>query len=180
MKRVRALLETLHPGALGVWLGALVMTGVTAAIAFPEMQALDPALPAFAAYSEDHGIIAAGHVMARVFAIADGVQLACAALAVFTMFILFAMRTPRRWWRLVFTLAPAGVFVWYVLFVAQPMHADLTGFWSAASEGNTAAADQLRASFDARHPVASRAMGAIAVLTLLALLVSGVTRKEPT
>ncbi len=162
MQKRRAVLETVHLTALGVWVGALGMTAAVAAIIFPAMRDLDPVVERFAAYPQDHWVIAAGWVMARVFFALDVAQLGCAALAVVTIFGLFIMKkTPTRWRRLrmVLVIGTVGSVLWYVLMVAQPMNADLASFWREAQAGNVAEADAYRAAFDARHPVASRFMG---------------------
>ncbi len=173
MTRLRPLFETVHLAALGVWVGALGMTAATAAVLFPEMRDLDPSLGAFSAYPGDHWVLAAGRVMARVFSVLDSVQIGCAALAALTAFALFVSRADRRWLRLVLTLAPTAVLVWYVLMVALPMHADMTGYWDAARAGDLESASAYRSAFDARHPVASQAMGLTLALALVALLVNG-------
>lgn len=173
MTRLRPLFETVHLAALGVWVGALGMTAATAAVLFPEMRDLDPSLGAFGAYPGEHWVLAAGRVMARVFSVLDSVQIGCAALAALTAFALFVSRANRRWLRLVLTLAPTAVLVWYLLMVALPMHADLTGYWDAARGGELELASGFRAAFDARHPVASRAMGLTLALALVALVVNG-------
>ena len=60
-------LETVHLAALGVWFGALVTVSATAALAFPTMKRLQPALPGFRIDLADHPQIAAGHVMNPAF-----------------------------------------------------------------------------------------------------------------
>ena len=174
MQRRRAVLEMVHLTALGVWVGALGMTAATAAMIFPAMRDLDPAIDRFSAYPQDHWVIAAGWVMARVFFALDVAQLGCAALASVTIFGLFIMKkTPTRWRRvrMVLVIATVGSVLWYVLMIAQPMNADLASFWHEAQAGNVAEADAYRAAFDARHPAASRAMGITGVLALVTVVV---------
>lgn len=173
MGLLRSFLVSVQLAALGVWVGGLGMTAAVAAVIFPEMRELAPRLEAFAGYPRDHWVIAAGRVMARVFSVLDSVQIGCAVLAVLCAAALVIVKDERRWLRLGATLVPTAALVWYVVMVAQPMHADLSGFWEAARSGNVEAADAYRASFDALHPVASRFMGALGLLALGAMLVSG-------
>jgi len=183
MRGLASLLETVHLTALGVWVGAVGMTAAMAAVIFPQMNHLDPRLPGFSAYPSEHGVIAAGWVMARVFMILDWAQLATAGLALLALIVRVVIRggAPMRWTgvRLALTLASAGILLWYLLAVAQPMNADLVGFWQAAQAGEVERADALRASFDARHPSASRALGSLMVAALVTILVSGLAATAP-
>jgi len=176
MLRLRPILETVHLGALGVWAGAVAMTAVVAAVIFPEMMALDPSLPEFSAYPGEHGIIAAGWVMARVFLALDWIQLVCGALAGATVLAIAVGDGVRlRWTRVALTLAACGVLAWYLLAGAQPMGADLASFYRHAQAGEVETADQFRDAFDARHPTASRGLGSIGVLALVALVAGGLS-----
>ena len=183
MRRLAVILETVHAAALGVWLGGAVMTAVTAALIFPLMKDLDPALPGFAEYPHGHGVIAAGWVMARVFAWYDALQMVCGTLAALTLAwrLLIRRHAPvrRAAWRSAALLVTAAVTVSYLLLIAQPMHADLTGFWEAAQAGQVERADSLRASFDARHPAASRAMSVIALSVLVSLVLALLSEPKP-
>jgi len=183
MPSPRPLLETAHLAALGVWAGATVMTAATAAVIFPEMKSLDPALPAFSEYPGDHGVVAAGWVMARVFLVFDWVQLVAAAIAGVSMLALaFGKNLHLRWTRTGLTAAAIAVLGWYLLAVAQPMSADLAGYYHHAQAGEVEQADQYRDAFDARHPTASRALGGIGILALATLLVGGLSatsRQKP-
>jgi len=176
MLRLRPLLETVHLSALGVWAGAVAMTAATAAVIFPEMKALDPSLPEFSAYPGEHGIIAAGWVMARVFLALDWIQLVCGALAGATVLLIAARQGVRlRWVRVALTLAACGVLAWYLLSVAQPMGADLAAFYRHAQAGEVETANRFRDAFDARHPTASRGLGSIGLLALVALFAGGLS-----
>jgi hypothetical protein len=113
----------------------------------------------------------------------DWAQLVCAGLATVAFFLRLVVRkrAPMSFAavRLVLIVASAGVMLWYLLRVAQPMNADIVGFWRAAQAGEVERANELRASFDARHPTASRSLGAIMVLALLTLVVSGFSATLP-
>ena len=55
--------------AIALWLGVLLVSGLTAAVAFPTMKPLAPQLPDYAAVS-DHWKITAGAIANRVFTVA--------------------------------------------------------------------------------------------------------------
>ncbi|MFG0275707.1 MAG: hypothetical protein ACF8QF_11680 [Phycisphaerales bacterium] len=176
MSRLRPTLETAHILALGVWLGALVMTGATAAIAFPTMRDLDPSLPAFAAYPEDHCTIAAGMVMARVFFVCDTVQLVGAMVASVTLIGLFATgavsrRRAAHVIRAAILAALAVSLLQYLIFPAREMAQHLDAFWTAARAGDIATADAERAAFDRLHPGASLRLSLHAIGIVAALVV---------
>lgn len=179
MRRVPAILETAHVTALGVWAGAVVMSGATAAVIFPQMRELDPTLEAFAATPGEHWVIAAGWVMARVFWVMDAVQLGCAGVAALTLIALVWMRGVFGirfvLLRVLLVGAAVATLLWYLMAVAQPMSTDLAGYWEAAKAGEAERAATLRASFDARHPVASRALGALGVLALVSAVAGGLS-----
>lgn len=174
--------RTVYICALGLWLGALVMTGVAAAVTFPALKSLTPTLPAFAAYPNTdaaHGVIAGGHVVSRLFLISDAIQFACLCVAIVTTLVVFIGLRRRN-------LSPPPAFVVraaligllvavlaYQLFVLAPgMKTTLMRFWSLAQKGDVAGADAARAAFDADHPIASTVMAvsaaAVAVLLVLA------------
>lgn len=171
----RAILETVYLSALGLWAGALGMTAAMAAIIFPQMRDLDPVLGGpLGSYPGDQGVLAAGVVMARVFSVFDTVQVACASAALITAVALSRARAARwRAGRLIVTLLACAALAWYLLTVAAPLLADLSGFWDAAAAGDTVTADAFRAAFDARHHVASRWLGIVGVLALTALVTGG-------
>lgn len=176
MNWLRPSMETAHLVALGLWLGALVMTGATAAIAFPTLRDLDPSLPAFASYPEDHWSIAAGMVMARVFFVCDAVQLGCGLLAGATLGILFltgavARRRAAQVIRAALLAVLLVSLLQYLVFPAREMAQDLQAFWSAAKAGDAETADRHRAAFERAHPGASLRLSlhAIGVLVTMAV-----------
>lgn len=160
---------------MGLWLGAMVLTGAAAAMAFPITRELAPELPAFAAYPKDHWSIAAGHVMNRVFGVCDtlGFVMACVGtLALLVSEAVIGWRTPGPLavLRSVATVAALAL-VSYALFLLRPsMVADLDAFWAAARSGQIEQADTARAAFDAMHPRASMLLSTQAGLALLAVL----------
>lgn len=165
--------ETLHLTALALWSGALFGAGVAAAVAFPTMRSLEPTLGVYPAYTGDHWMLGAGRVAARVFLIADGVQLV-AALAAVVGFALAAFAGPRRRsWTQFFRAALLGAALllaaWHLLIQGPRMDGDLRAYWNAAAGGDNEAALRHQEAFSAQHPGASRTMGATFAATLAGL-----------
>lgn len=178
MPRGRAICQGVHLASVSLWLGATVMTGVAAAIAFPTMKGLDPALPDFAAYPTDHWMIAAGAVMNKVFAVLDYASVALAVVAAQALVIAampcgLRLSAPSSIVRLL-ALAVAVGALGYSLFMLRPeMNAHLLEFHSHAMAGRLAEADAARSAFDALHPPASNALGVIAI-ALVVLVFMGI------
>jgi hypothetical protein len=149
---------------------------VAAAVAFPIMKALNPALPGFEAV-QDHWKIAAGQVANRVFAISTWVQVGCALLCVPGAWV--AARSPRgvlAALRLVAMSAAAGALAYQAGVLGPRMRGNLDEFMAAARRADPAAHSH-RAAFDADHPAASRTLG---VMSLgLALGLAAWTLGEP-
>ncbi|MEX2220047.1 MAG: hypothetical protein WD749_14950 [Phycisphaerales bacterium] len=168
-------LETVHAGTLGVWLGVLVMTGAGAAVVFPEMRSLDPRLPDFAAYGGEHWLIAGGRVAQRLFTVSDIAQLGlfCVFVATFTAMVLGRALAPRwREFRLALALLLLGVLAYRFGVLGPRMASDLGEYWSAARAGDGETAARAKAAFDADHPLGSRLIGASAALVALSLIAS--------
>lgn len=155
--------------AIALWLGVLLVSGLTAAVAFPTMKPLSPHLPAYAA-TTDHWKIAAGAVANRVFTLAGWAQCALAALAMFAL-AAHLSRAARGWLnttRLLLTLA-AALLQGYLSFLLVPrMNRTLSAFMDAARAADQQA-DTLRKAFDADHPLASNLISALAVVLFLSL-----------
>lgn len=180
-------LLALHGAALGLWLGALGMTGVIAGIAFPEMRALEPALPGFAAYAGEHWPIAAGRVMNRAFGALLLVQVAACSTAAAALGVAWACGSARgRRWAVhgVVLSALVGLLVWQAA-TQRAMGAELRAYWAAAEAGENERAAELRAGFDAMHRRAEAGMKATAgglavgVGTLVFASAAGRRRREP-
>jgi hypothetical protein len=163
-------LESLHTAALGVWLGALLTVGGIAAVAFPTMKSLAPVLPGFRVPVEDHWSIAAGHIMNPSF---FAVMIAGIVLGATALLAWKGIGTLRRIVTLLALLLAVGTLVGLGL----PMRANLDLYWSAARAGETEAAAQSKAKFDALHPWSSRAMGTQAGLVALALVMAIASRR---
>jgi hypothetical protein len=173
------MIRGLRIGALGVWAGALLMTGATAAIAFPTMRELGPTLPTFGAYPEDHWSIAAGHIMQRVFGISDWTQIACALVVAVSLIAEAASVGWRRLgiaWQVrgAVMLGAVGCSLYSVLVMSPPMNVTLDAYWEAAKAGNVEVAHANKAEFDSDHVLARRLMTATFALVVAALVTTAV------
>ncbi len=173
MKRLPAIAETVHLASLGVWLGALGMTGGVAAVVFPTMESLDPSLPAYAAYDGPHWSLAAGALMARVFTISDIVALVAASAALVT----FALRAAGGFHlgrvatalRAAALLAAIGLLSWWLFLLAPEMDSQLKAYWAAAEAGRNEIAETHRSAFAEAHPLASNIFKAESAAVAVAL-----------
>ena len=184
MKRWRAVAETVHLTALGLWLGALVMTGLMAATLFPMMKGLDPRLPAYEKYTGEHWMIAAGQPMAKIFLYSDILQFACATLCIFTMGVLLfkcriSMRRPSGAIRVLALATAICLLGGRGIYLSPRMELNMRGYWEAALQGNNTEAAKFKDVFSADHPTASRLMGGTAVALLLAMLAGAWSASTP-
>lgn len=165
--------ETVHLTALGLWAGALLGAGLTAAVTFPTMRELDPSLGAFPGYTGEHWMLAAGRIAGSVFVATDIVQFVCAVLAVTGFAVAAYASVRRRSWLWFFRAVAMGVAFllvsYHLLILAPTMDADLNAYWQAAARGDNTAAEEHRSAFSARHPAASRSIGLTAAAALSAL-----------
>lgn len=165
--------ETIHLTALGVWCGALLGAGLTAAVTFPTMRDLEPTLGAYPAYGGDHWMLAAGQVASRVFLGTDIVQFVCAFLAIVGFAVAVIAGPRRKSWLQFFRAAGTGVAFllvsYHLLLLMPPMQNDLRAYWDAAKAGDTPTAEVHRQAFSDRHGDASRSIGSTAFVTLVTL-----------
>lgn len=178
MNAGRRICETVHAAALGMWLGALVVTGASAAMLFPAMKGLNPELPAFAGYTGPHWLIAGGQVVQRLFLALDVAQfvamlLSLGTFAVSAMWLGLPLRRSSTVVRVALLLALVGILSYRLGFFEPEMQDLLRRYWGAAAAGDNETALRLKAQFDAGHPVQSRLLGATAAL-VLASLVAGI------
>lgn len=169
------LAETVHLLSLSGWLGAVVMSGVVAAVIFPLMRTLDPTLGAYPSFTGDHSNLAAGRVAARVFLISDAAQFALATLALVSLAVLIVRGaiTNRRWGHglRILALSVAITTLSYHLMILGPrMDSNLHAYWASAQAGNNEAAETARLAFNDDHPKASRSLGILAVSVGLCLV----------
>jgi len=172
MGRTIVRIESGLAASKGLWAGALALGGATAAVAFPTMKRLDPELGAYSVYEGEHWVLGAGHIAARVFAIAGWVELACLGLVVVLSGAL-ALRRAIRGSSLVVRGGLLGLLVAMMAYrvgMLQPrMDSTLDAYWAAAEAGRLDEAGTARATFDADHGIASATMGATLVLILASI-----------
>lgn len=174
MAKTRRLSELLHLFALSIWFGTVLMTGLTAGVLFPTIRSLEPTTPLFAGYPEDHWVIIAGHVAARLFMVCDAIQMGCGAIALLTFGIVLsklrkgASRPIAALVRSI-VLTVAFLLLSFQIFVLGPrMQVSLRGFWDNAQAAKVEDAERYRAAFDKDHPIASSVLGATAVAVMAA------------
>lgn len=181
MTTPRAIAATVHLLALAIWSGVLLTTGAAAAILFPTMKQLDPAIPAYAQYTGEHWVLAAGHAAEKLFLLADIVQFLCALLAIITFIALavssFSNSKPARTNTSGLSLLARGTLLSIALaclagnliIVAPKMNKALHAYRAAAQQGLTDDALAYRAAFNDLHPVASNLLIITTIATLTAL-----------
>lgn len=149
----------------GIAMGALAMTGVVAAVAFPTMRALDPSLPGYAGYGGAHWSLAAGVLAERVFHIGFAVAGVCLLVCVGAVGVMLARREGGRMpiVRAGLLLVTLGVFLAHVAWLQPRMDEAAAEYRAAAAAGEGERAIAAKARFDGMHPNASRlVMGATA------------------
>ena len=174
MRAGRTICETAHVVSLALWIGAVGMSAVTAAIVFPTMRELDPVLPGYGGYEGEHWALAAGKVAFQVFFAADVVQLGAGAMALLTFLLAtlaFGLPTARvsTFVRACFLIGAIGVVSYHLFVLAPRMNSELRAYWLAAAAGETATAEAHRAAFSGEHPRARFVLSATGLLALGAL-----------
>jgi len=175
MKSLKPLCETVHLTAMGVWLGALLMTGAAAAVIFPTMKKLGPVIPSYEKYTGEHWLIVAGLPASKFFDVCDAAQFTCSILAAGSLMLLVFRAKVGFLRRSMMIRTAALVIAMFLLgcllfFVAPTMNTNLKLYWIAAAEGNNAAAEQFHAAFDADHPTARRLLSSTAVFVFISLI----------
>ncbi len=182
MSPLRRAVESVHLASLGLWLGILIATGAAAALVFPAMKALDPTLPAYAAFDRPHWTLAAGHVAERYFRASDVAQVALAGIAWLTLPIAAAVFGPRRSLPIIRVGLVGALSVslaWQLLSLRPRMDLHLSAYRAAAIAGESEFAEAERAAFAALHPAATRAMAINAAVVLFALAAGAVDATRP-
>lgn len=161
----------------GVACSVLAMVAVVAAVVFPMMKSLNPAIPDYAAYNGPHWMLLGGFVAARMFEIGfviAGVSLSlCLASVLGLTFMRGSARIPIA--RLALVLLTLGFFLVHVGWL-QPRMADaLETFRQAAQNGALETAAEARSHFDGMHPTASRLLSATTISSLVLFIVSAWT-----
>lgn len=168
--------------ALGVWVGALVMLAVGAAVTFRTTRAYNPSLPAPYDSPELAGRasqILAGGIVGNMIDALSRVQIICgvvAAVCVLVQMCVFRTALAGRgksWMNLVrvICIAVPLVNVAFERFYLNPAIHELR-----AAMYDTSVSDQFRASakleFDRLHQLSERTTGGAALLLMIAMLVS--------
>jgi len=179
--------QIVHLVALAIWLGAVAMSGVVAAIVFPLMREVEPTLGAYADYGGDHSVLAGGLVASRVFFAVDTIQFVCGSLALLALAVMIAggysLNTVARVFRVI-VLCTTLALLSYHLFIFMPgLQKTLSAYWSLAQLGDTAQADVFKDRFLASHTMASRILGTLTIAVLVNIVLAGWTltapKKEP-
>jgi hypothetical protein len=169
---MRSMLALLLGMTLAVWFAVAVAAGVAAMGTFTMLPSLDLTLAEYAALpAEDHGRMAAGIVMQRIFRMVDVVQWVCAPLAV-ALSVALAIGAGRcllRSARLAAVLLAAVLFATYGLALAPRMNASLEAYRDAARRGEVDDATAHRARFDEMHPMADGLLRANIFILLAAI-----------
>ncbi|MEM1329548.1 MAG: hypothetical protein AAGG07_03195 [Planctomycetota bacterium] len=175
MHGLRRLAEVIHGTLLGVWLGAVLMTGIAAAIIFPTVKELSPTVSTLAAYDGEHWRIVAGRVANTVFLYSDTVQFVCATGGLASL-IAVLIASGSGWRRITLGLRTVGFAVALSLFsysffiLRTKMNGELIAYWSSAEAGENAIAAAHRQAFAEMHPTASTLIGATAFAVLFTLV----------
>ncbi|HVU64429.1 MAG TPA: hypothetical protein VHC70_10660 [Phycisphaerales bacterium] len=156
----RPFCTAVHLTSLGLWAGAVAISGATAAVAFPTLHDMKVRLPELpAAFEDDAYRFAAGAVAQRVFLITDIASFVCATLAGVTLLVLFVKRgvdraRPITYVRsLAYGVALASLAA--TLFVVTPgIIAASKNDLNAARVGDAAASAAARKASADLHPIA--------------------------
>lgn len=175
MIRWRAMSETIHLVALGLWFGSLVMTGFAAAIIFPVIKSLNPALPAYDHYTGEHWVLAGGKIASRLFLACDSIQFAAGILCAISLgTLIFVARVPALrpaiTVRICSLILALGLLGYQFFFFFPKFNGNMLLYWDAAQRGDNAAAASFKAAFDSDHPRATVFLGVSTVAVLMALV----------
>lgn len=186
-RRLAARLNAAHLVTLALVAGMIATTGLTAAIAFPTMRDLQPALGIYPEFGGEHAPLAAGTLMQKVFRIAGAAQFFLIGAASITLTLAGTVSNPRgglaraRVWqvRTLVTLAVLGT-LFAQNTLQRGMNRSLASYHAAARAGDDAGAQVFREQFAARHPTTSRLLTAALLLSVggLALGVWDAGRRE--
>jgi hypothetical protein len=178
MSSWRAFCHTVHLASLGVWAGAVVMAGATAAVAFPTLRDLNVRVSGPApGFEDDHFRFAAGAVAQRVFLIGDVISFACAMLSGVTLLALIAVfgisaRRPATIVRALALGVALASLAAMLLIVTPRINAASVQHFAAAKSGDAAAAAIHKHAVADLHPLARNLLFA-EIVAVLVSLVSG-------
>lgn len=169
------ILNSIYWLLLSLWFGSVVMSGVTAAIAFPTLRDRGVVIPSFSSVDpSEHFKIAAGSVMYKVFFVTDIIQLVSVVVVIAITGVQLSSRRitlPKvpnliRIGALVVVLLTVS---YQILVLSPRMNANLTQYWKLAENGEDGSTYQQ--AFEDDHPVASRVL-TIDAFALVILVVS--------
>jgi hypothetical protein len=164
---------------LVAWISALATAAVAASFAFPTLGGLDLVLRGYTLPSDaDHGHLAAGILMDRIFGFLDVAEVLAAAGVVLGSLGLWATGPRRRGlaglWRALGVVLAVGLLGIRAVGLAPSMRGHLHAYWDAARSGDLAAAAVHRDEFRRLHPRASTLYGlTAAILTGTLILCAG-------
>jgi len=173
---VQRVFEVVHIVALSVWVGAVGVSGIVAAVVFPTMGEMLPTLGAYPEYTGDHALLGAGRIAGQVFLIVDSIQFICATIALgalITMIVAgYSINTLGRVARCVALLFTMGLLSWHLFILMPGMQMDLSSYWDLAAAGESAAADVHKDAFMALHETAANSLKGLTLGVLLALILA--------
>lgn len=164
--------------ALTLWLGVLATAAFNAAVIFPTIRDMHANVPGLVLPAEDHWKYIAGKVQFKVFAMSDWVQLACAAvMVVLTVFQSLRERGQMIGlvlWRarLVLVIVSAALLAYYLFAFMPDVRHQLSTMWDALDKGDVEGAKAAQAAFDKGHPISSKVLGAMVLLTLVNMVLT--------
>ncbi|MEM1185110.1 MAG: DUF4149 domain-containing protein [Planctomycetota bacterium] len=171
----RRIFETVHLTSLGLWLGAVLATGLFAAVVFGASRHLDPTVPAFAAYEGNHADLVAGFIQNQVFMAVDAVQFVAAFLTLASLIGLLTFgKLPLNRWssglRVLGVAVAMGLVSYYLMVLTPRMTENVRIYWAAAEAGEAERASEYKAKFDEDHPAASNTLKGVAGSLALAMV----------
>jgi hypothetical protein len=179
-----------HWAALALWIAAIVAAGVAAIGVFGTLADVRLTVHEYAAFPNDanqHGMLAAGRIMERVFFLVDVLQFIAAPLLLASASLELVLRLP---WsrgragvaRLVCMATAVATLTYQAVVVSPTMNRELRSYWEHAAAGNVLAAQAHQESFNQLHPRAEMLMNARLALLLIVLVLSaaaGVSTHAP-
>jgi hypothetical protein len=163
----RSIFEGIQIAALGALAGTLCIAGLTAAIAFPAMKRLDPALPGIPVLRSEHWSLAAGYLAHPVLSVAIWAQVSLAAIALAAAILGAGNRGWTRVGTRTCVIAVLFLGVMQAALLLNTMNPALESYREAAAAGDTVNAKKSKAAFDAVHPAATRYMTASLVCAVV-------------
>ncbi len=163
----------MHLVTLGLWLSVLASAGVMAALAFPTMKELAPALGEFEAYEAPHWPLAAGTLAARGFMIAEWATIPAFVLTVLTLPSVLPGRSAWVNFLRVLILVGIGALGWkYHVRDSAVFEGTLNEYRDSARAGEMESAASARMSLDSTHRELALTYEAVTGLVLVLFVLS--------